>query len=260
MNWLVSLHERRLNGILADEMGLGKTIQTLALLSYLACYRGLWGPHLIIAPTSCLGNWEAEIKRWCPAFKVLAYHGGAQKRRQLRSGWTRPNSFHVCVTSYQLAVADASSFRRKRFYYMVLDEAHNIKNFKSQRWQTLLAFTAQRRLLLTGTPLQNSLMELWSLMHFLMPHVFRSRKEFQYWFSSPLTSMVGGERAVADDLVRRLHSILRPFVLRRLKRDVEKQLPAKHEHVVRCKLSRRQRFLYEEFMGRSSTRLSLIHI
>jgi E1A-binding protein p400 len=110
-------------------------------------------------------------------------------------------------------------------YYMILDEAHNIKNFKSQRWQTLLNFNTQRRLLLTGTPLQNNLMELWSLMHFLMPHIFRSRKEFSYWFSSPLNSMVEGNRNVNNDLITRLHSIMRPFLLRRLKKDVAKQLP-----------------------------------
>ncbi len=173
LNWLASLHERRLNGILADEMGLGKTLQTIALFAYLACCRGIWGPHLIIVPTSCMVTWEIEFKRFCPGFKVLTYYGSAKVRRDLRAGWTKPSAFHVCITSYQLAVADATSFKRKRWYFLVLDEAHNIKNFKSQRWQTLLTFSSQRRLLLTGTPLQNSLMELWSLMHFLMPRIFR---------------------------------------------------------------------------------------
>ena len=254
LNWLVSLHERRLNGILADEMGLGKTIQTIALLAYLAAFRGLWGPHLIIVPTSCIVNWETEFKRWCPNFKVITYYGSSKVRKNLRNGWSKVNSFHVCITSYQLVVQDANAFKRKRWYYMILDEAHNIKNFKSQRWQTLLNFNTQRRLLLTGTPLQNNLMELWSLMHFLMPHVFRSRKEFSYWFSNPLNSMVEGNKSVNTDLISRLHSIMRPFLLRRLKKDVAKQLPAKYEHVVMCKLSKRQLFLYEEFMSRSSTR------
>jgi len=111
----VSLHERRLNGILADEMGLGKTIQTISLLAYLACYRGLWGPHLIVVPTSCLVNWETELKKWCPAFKVLTYYGSKKERADLRVGWTKPNTFHVCVTSYQLVVQDASAFRRKKW-------------------------------------------------------------------------------------------------------------------------------------------------
>ena len=257
LNWLVSLHERRLNGILADEMGLGKTIQTIAMLAYLAAYRGLWGPHLIIVPTSCLVNWESEFKRFCPMFKVITYYGSAKARKNLRLGWSKINTFHVVITSYQLVVQDANVFRRKRWYYMILDEAHNIKNFKSQRWQTLLNFNTQRRLLLTGTPLQNNLMELWSLMHFLMPHVFRSRKEFSYWFSNPLNNMVEGNRDVNMDLIGRLHSIMRPFILRRLKKDVAKQLPGKFEHIVMCKLSKRQQFLYEEFMSRSTTRALL---
>ncbi|CAM9514029.1 unnamed protein product, partial [Chrysoparadoxa australica] len=178
-------------------------------------------------------------------------------RKDLRVGWTKPNAFHVCITSYQLAVQDASSFKRKKWYHLILDEAHNIKNFKSQRWQVLLTFNSQRRLLLTGTPLQNNLMELWSLMHFLMPHIFRSRREFSYWFSNPLSSMVEGSRNVNSDLISRLHSIMRPFLLRRLKKEVAKQLPGKFEHVVMCPLSRRQQQLYEEFMSRSITRAAM---
>mmetsp|Transcript_32203 Transcript_32203/g.99600 ORF Transcript_32203/g.99600 Transcript_32203/m.99600 type:complete len:1299 (+) Transcript_32203:1576-5472(+) len=251
LNWLVSMHERRLNGILADEMGLGKTLQTIALLAYLAAGRGIWGPHLIVVPTSCLVNWESEIKRFCPGLKVLTYYGAAKARKQLRAGWSRALAVHVVITSYQLAVQDASIFRRKKFYYLILDEAHNIKNFDSRRWRTLLSFQTRRRLLLTGTPLQNSLMELWSLMHFLMPHLFQSRHEFSYWFASPLQCAVEGKSSLSDELLKRLHSIMRPFVLRRLKKDVAKQLPNKFEHELRCQLSRRQQLLYEEFMNHS---------
>mmetsp|Transcript_2774 Transcript_2774/g.5185 ORF Transcript_2774/g.5185 Transcript_2774/m.5185 type:complete len:2007 (-) Transcript_2774:2717-8737(-) len=257
LNWLVSIQTRRLNGILADEMGLGKTLQTILLLSYLASYKGIWGPHLIIVPTSCIVNWEVELKRFCPAFKVLCYYGSAKRRKELRQGWTKTNWHHIVVTSYQLAVQDSFAFKRKKWYYLVLDEAHNIKNFQSQRWQTLVNFNTQRRLLLTGTPLQNNLMELWSLLHFLMPHVFRSRKEFSYWFSNPMSSIIEGGNTKKDDLIKRLHGIIRPFVLRRLKKDVEKQMPGKYEHIVKCMLSRRQMFLYEEFMARSSTRMAL---
>ena len=238
-------------------IGLGKTLQTISLLSYLACYKGIWGPHLIIVPTSCLVNWESEIKRFCPAFKVLTYYGSAKRRKELRVGWTKSNWNHIVVTSYQLAVQDAFAFRRKKWYYLILDEAHNIKNFQSQRWQTLVNFNTQRRLLLTGTPLQNNLMELWSLLHFLMPHIFRSRKEFSYWFSNPMNNIIEGNSSRNDDLIGRLHSIIRPFVLRRLKKDVEKQMPGKFEHIVKCQLSRRQMFLYEEFMARSATRVAL---
>lgn len=215
----------------------------------------------------------------------MCYYGNAKRRKELRVGWTKSNMHHVIITSYQLAVQDSFAFKRKKWYYLILDEvclhvlerksghlllfcaklnqlllsyqAHNIKNFESQRWQTLINFNTQRRLLLTGTPLQNNLMELWSLLHFLMPHVFRDRKEFSYWFSNPMDNIIEGNARRNDDLISRLHGIIRPFVLRRLKKDVETQLPGKFEHIVKCQLSRRQMFLYEEFMARSSTRKAM---
>ena len=238
-------------------MGLGKTLQTISLLAYLASYKGIWGPHLVIVPTSVIINWETELKRFCPGLKVLTYYGSAKRRKELRTGWTKANWYHVVITSYQLAVQDAFAFKRKKWYYLILDEAQNIKNFQSQRWQTLINFNTQRRLLLTGTPLQNSLMELWSLLHFLMPYIFRSRKEFSYWFSNPMNNMIEGTSDRNDDVIKRLHGIIRPFVLRRLKKDVETQMPGKYEHVVKCQLSRRQMTLYEEFLSRSSTRQAL---
>ncbi|KAM9411834.1 uncharacterized protein ACWYII_026379 [Salvelinus alpinus] len=257
LDWLVTMYEKKLNGILADEMGLGKTIQTIALLAHLACEKGNWGPHLIIVPTSVMLNWEMELKRWCPGFKILTYYGSQKERKLKRQGWTKPNAFHVCITSYKLVLQDHQAFRRKSWRYLILDEAQNIKNFKSQRWQSLLNFNSQRRLLLTGTPLQNSLMELWSLMHFLMPHVFQSHREFKEWFSNPLTGMIEGSQEYNEGLVKRLHKVLRPFLLRRIKVDVEKQMPKKYEHVVRCRLSKRQRFLYDDFMAQASTRETL---
>ncbi|XP_035260329.1 helicase SRCAP isoform X2 [Anguilla anguilla] len=257
LDWLVTMYEKKLNGILADEMGLGKTIQTIALLAHLACEKGNWGPHLIIVPTSVMLNWEMELKRWCPGFKILTYYGSQKERKLKRQGWTKPNAFHVCITSYKLVLQDHQAFRRKSWRYLILDEAQNIKNFKSQRWQSLLNFNSQRRLLLTGTPLQNSLMELWSLMHFLMPHVFQSHREFKEWFSNPLTGMIEGSQEYNEGLVKRLHKVLRPFLLRRIKADVEKQMPKKYEHVVRCRLSKRQRFLYDDFMAQASTRETL---
>ena len=254
LDWMVSLFERSLNGILADEMGLGKTIQTISFLAHLACDRDNWGPHLIVVPTSVMLNWEMEIKKWCPAFKVLVYYGSQKERRLKRVGWTKQNAFHICITSYKLVIQDHSSFRRFKWQYFILDEAQHIKNFKSQRWQLLLNFTSVGRLLLTGTPLQNNLMELWSLMHFLMPHVFESHRDFKEWFSNPMTGMVEGNMEYNNELVKRLHKVLRPFILRRLKREVEKQLPKKYEHLVKCPLSKRQRFLYDDFMSRAKTR------
>ncbi|XP_066594642.1 helicase domino isoform X2 [Prorops nasuta] len=257
LDWLVTMYERKLNGILADEMGLGKTIQTIALLAHLACEKGNWGPHLIIVPTSVMLNWEMECKKWCPGFKILTYYGTQKERKQKRTGWTKPNAFHICITSYKLVIQDHQSFRRKKWKYLILDEAQNIKNFKSQRWQLLLNFQTQRRLLLTGTPLQNNLMELWSLMHFLMPNVFQSHREFKEWFSNPVTGMIEGNSEYNENIIRRLHKVLRPFLLRRLKAEVEKQLPKKYEHVVMCRLSKRQRYLYDDFMSRAKTKETL---
>ncbi|KAL0045752.1 hypothetical protein WJX82_003498 [Trebouxia sp. C0006] len=257
LDWLMTIYTRRLNGILADEMGLGKTIMTIALLAHLACEKGDWGPHLIVVPTSVMLNWEMEFKKWCPAFKLLTYFGSAKERKIKRHGWSKPNAFHICITSYTLVLQDAKMFRRKKWKYLILDEAHMIKNWKSQRWQTLLNFNSKRRLLITGTPLQNDLMELWSLMHFLMPQIFASHAQFKDWFNNPLVGMVEGQHEVNKGIVERLHSVLRPFLLRRLKCDVEKQLPQKKEHVIRCRLSKRQRTLYEDYMASSDTSATL---
>lgn len=275
--WLVNLYNHGSNGILADEMGLGKTIQTISLLGHLACDKGIWGPHLVVAPTSVMLNWEVEFKKFLPGFKILSYYGSQRERKEKRKGWNSDNSFNVCITSYQLILADQHILRRKAWQYLVLDEAHHIKNFRSQRWQTLLGFNSQRRLLLTGTPLQNNLMDLWSLMYFLMPNGinsadgmvntgFSSMKDFQQWFSNPLNRAVenagmGGVNEEMDaetkGMVSKLHILLRPYLLRRLKSEVEREMPAKYEHVIKCRLSKRQQFLYNDFMSRAKTRESL---
>ncbi|EGR29252.1 snf2 family n-terminal domain protein [Ichthyophthirius multifiliis] len=243
-----------MNGILADEMGLGKTIQTIALLAHLACNKGIWGPHLIIVPTSILINWEIEFKKWCPAFKIMTYYGSPKERKQKRQGWSKLNHFQVCITTYKIALQDQKIFRRKKWYFMVLDEAQNIKNFKSQRWQVLLNFNTKHRLLLTGTPLQNDVGELWSLLHFLMPKTFDSHADFMEWFSIPMQQALQKNLPISQEILTQLHSILRPFLLRRMKRDVEKQLPTKTEYIIKCPLSRRQKYLYDEFISREQSK------
>lgn len=270
LNWMASLYNNGTNGILADEMGLGKTIQTISLLAYLACEKHNWGPHLIVVPTSVLLNWEMELKRFAPGFKVLTYYGSPQQRKEKRRGWNKPDAFHICIVSYQLIVQDQNSFKRKRWEYMILDEAHNIKNFRSTRWQALLNFNTQRRLLLTGTPLQNNIAELWSLLYFLMPQTvtgqgvtgFADLDAFQQWFGKPVDKLIETGQNYQHDAetrktVTKLHQVLRPYLLRRLKADVEKQMPAKHEHIVYCRLSKRQRFLYDDFMSRAQTKATL---
>lgn len=238
-------------------LGLGKTIQTIALLAHLACAKSNWGPHLIVVPSSVMLNWEMEFKKWCPGFKILTYYGSQKERKMKRIGWTKPNAFHVCITSYKLVIQDHQSFRRKKWQYLILDEAQNIKNFRSQRWQLLLNFSTERRLLLTGTPLQNNMMELWSLMHFLMPNTFDSHKTFEELFSKPMAGMIEGNMEYNERIIIKLHKVLRPFLLRRLKSEVEKQMPQKYEHVVMCRLSKRQRFLYDDFMSRTKTKETL---
>ncbi|MCJ1409071.1 swr1 complex component [Ptychographa xylographoides] len=269
LEWLAGLYANGTNGILADEMGLGKTIQTISLLAHLAVEHENWGPHLIVVPTSVMLNWEMEFKKFLPGFKILTYYGTQEERKQKRKGWLDDDKWNVCITSYQLVLQDQQTFKRRAWQYLVLDEAHNIKNFRSQRWQTLLTFRTQARLLLTGTPLQNNLTELWSLLFFLMPSDsnetgiagFAGLQDFTSWFKKPVDQILEQGRETMDDeakeLVHRLHGVLRPFLLRRLKADVEKQMPGKFEHVVYCKLSKRQRYLYDGFMSRTQTRETL---
>lgn len=266
LDWLAGLYANGTNGILADEMGLGKTIQTIALLAHLALEHEVWGPHLIVVPTSVILNWEMEFKKFLPGFKVLTYYGSQEERKRKRIGWMDDNKWNIWITSYQIVLADNQIFRRRGWHYMVLDEAHNIKNFRSQRWQTLLGFRTHARLLLTGTPLQNNLTELWSLLFFLMPThssetgigEFAGLQEFSDWFRKPVEQILEHGREVMDDearaIVAKLHRVLRPFLLRRLKADVEKQMPGKYEHVVYCRLSKRQRYLYDGFMSRAQTK------
>ncbi|KAK7517060.1 helicase swr1 [Phyllosticta citriasiana] len=264
LDWLAGLYEGDTNGILADEMGLGKTIQTIALLAHLAVEREVWGPHLVVVPTSVMLNWEMEFKKFCPGFKVLAYYGSIEERKRKRQGWMNDDMWNVVITSYQLILHDAAAFKKRSWHYLILDEAHNIKNFQTQRWQTLLNFKTHKRLLLTGTPLQNNLQELWSLLFFLMPSGddgqggFAALSNFTTAMARPANQILDQGRqeldAEAQATVKQLHEVLRPYLLRRLKVDVEKQMPAKYEHVVYCRLSKRQRQLYDGFMGRADTR------
>ena len=269
LDWLAGLYAAGQNGILADEMGLGKTIQTIALLAHLAIEHHAWGPHLIVVPTSVMLNWEIEFKKFLPGFKVLAYYGTQQERKQKREGWMDDSKWNVWITSYNIITKDQQIFKRKAWHYMILDEAHNIKNFQSLRWQTLLTFNTRARLLLTGTPLQNNLTELWSLLFFLMPSEeegselpgFADLHEFTSWFRKPVEQILEQGRDTMDNEARvavsKLHKVLRPHLLRRLKADVEQQMPGKYEHVVYCRLSKRQRYLYDGFMSRAQTRETL---
>lgn len=259
LNWLVNLYEQGINGILADEMGLGKTVQAISVLGYLAEQHNIWGPFLVIAPSSTLHNWQQEITRFVPSIKVLPYWGSAKDRKILRKFWDRKHvtyskesEFHVLVTSYQLVVQDAQYFQKIRWQYMILDEAQAIKSSSSSRWKVLLGFYCRNRLLLTGTPIQNNMQELWALLHFIMPTLFDSHDEFSDWFSKDIESHAQSNTKLNQDQLKRLHMILKPFMLRRVKAHVQKELGDKVEKDVFCDLSYRQRAYYSNLRSKIS--------
>lgn len=194
MTWLADIYDQGISGILADEMGLGKTVQSIAFLCHVAERYGVWGPFLIISPASTLHNWQQEFEKFAPDFNVVPYWGSPNERKILRQFWeekdlhTKEASFHVVITSYQLVVSDYKYFNRIKWQYMILDEAQAIKSSSSVRWKLLLGFNCRNRLLLSGTPIQNSMAELWALLHFIMPTLFDSHDEFNEWFSKDIES------------------------------------------------------------------------
>lgn len=250
MNWLANLYDQGISGILADEMGLGKTVQSIAFLCHVAERYSVWGPFLIISPASTLHNWQQEMARFVPMFKVVPYWGNPQERKILRQFWdtkdlhTKEASFHVVITSYQLVITDYKYFNRIKWQYMILDEAQAIKSTSSMRWKLLLGFSCRNRLLLSGTPIQNSMAELWALLHFIMPTLFDSHDEFNEWFSKDIESHAENKTGIDEKHLSRLHMILKPFMLRRIKKDVENELSDKIEVMVYCPLTTRQKLLY----------------
>ncbi|KAK4775981.1 hypothetical protein SAY87_023942 [Trapa incisa] len=258
LQWLVNCYEQGLNGILADEMGLGKTIQAMAFLAHLAEEKNIWGPFLVVAPASVLNNWADEIGRFCPDLKTLPYWAGLQERTVLRKNinpkrlYRRDASFHILITSYQLLVSDEKYLQRVKWQYMVLDEAQAIKSSTSIRWKTLLGFNCRNRLLLTGTPIQNNMAELWALLHFIMPTLFDSHEQFNEWFSKGIENHAEHGGTLNEHQLNRLHAILKPFMLRRVKKDVVSELTKKTEITVHCKLSSRQQAFYQAIKNKIS--------
>ncbi|KFQ01233.1 putative global transcription activator SNF2L2, partial [Haliaeetus albicilla] len=253
LEWMVSLYNNNLNGILADEMGLGKTIQTIALITYLMEHKRLNGPYLIIVPLSTLSNWTYEFDKWAPSVVKISYKGTPAMRRslvpQLRSG-----KFNVLLTTYEYIIKDKHILAKIRWKYMIVDEGHRMKNHHCKLTQVLNThYVAPRRILLTGTPLQNKLPELWALLNFLLPTIFKSCSTFEQWFNAPFA--MTGERVDLNEeetilIIRRLHKVLRPFLLRRLKKEVESQLPEKVEYVIKCDMSALQKILYRHMQAK----------
>ncbi|KAI0063151.1 hypothetical protein BV25DRAFT_1824711 [Artomyces pyxidatus] len=251
LQWMVSLYNNRLNGILADEMGLGKTIQTISLITFLIEVKRERGPFLVIVPLSTMTNWSGEFAKWAPAVKTIAYKGNPAQRRALQ-GDLRVGQFQVLLTTYEYIIKDRPVLSKMKWVHMIIDEGHRMKNTQSKLAQTLTQYYHSRyRLILTGTPLQNNLPELWALLNFALPKVFNSVKSFDEWFNTPFANSGTPDKIELNEeeallIIRRLHKVLRPFLLRRLKKDVESELPDKVEKVVKVKMSALQSQLYKQ--------------
>ena len=238
--WLHFLRVNGFGGILADEMGLGKTLQTLAFLRFIRQAQPGLAPMLVICPTSLVFNWQAEVKNFTPELKVLALHGPDRHAR-----FADIAASDIVVTSYALIRRDAEKYRGLEFDTVVLDEAQHIKNRQTQNAQAVKAVRAKHRLVLTGTPLENSVLDLWSIFDFLMPGYLGTAKDFRERYELPIAREKNAE--AQSRLARRL----RPFMLRRLKREVAKDLPAKLEQVSFCELTPDQRTVYQQVIEAS---------
>ncbi|CAI9279148.1 unnamed protein product [Lactuca saligna] len=251
LQWMLSLYNNKLNGILADEMGLGKTVQVMALIAYLMEFKSNYGPHLIIVPNAVLVNWKSELHTWLPNVSCIYYVGNKDQRSKLFSQEVCAMKFNVLVTTYEFIMFDRAKLARVDWKYIIIDEAQRMKDRESVLARDLDKYRCQRRLLLTGTPLQNDLKELWSLLNLLLPEVFDNKKAFHDWFSQPFQKEVAHNE---DDwletekkviIIHRLHQILEPFMLRRRVEDVEGSLPPKISIKLRCKMSAIQGAVYD---------------
>ncbi|KAI4138454.1 MAG: hypothetical protein L6R39_006777, partial [Caloplaca ligustica] len=254
LTWLSCLYEIGLNGILADEMGLGKTVQLISFVAYLR-ERRTFGPFLILGPLSTVTNWVNEFKRWAPKIPVVMYHGTPQTRTQIRrqkfKGDSRGEKFPVVCTSYEICMRDRKHLANIRWKFIAVDEGHRLKNFNCKLVKELKQYPSDSRMILTGTPLQNNLSELWSLLNFLIPEVFSDLEHFEAIFDFSDTHDKDGQENVLkqgkkQELIDSLHAILKPFLLRRVKVDVEDHLPPKREYILYAPLTSLQKELYRK--------------
>ncbi|KAI5928706.1 SNF2-family ATP dependent chromatin remodeling factor snf21 [Camillea tinctor] len=253
LQWMISLYNNNLNGILADEMGLGKTIQTISLITYLIERKMQQGPYLVIVPLSTLTNWNLEFEKWAPSVARVVYKGPPNARKQQQEK-IRQGRFQVLLTTYEYIIKDRPILSKIKWFHMIIDEGHRMKNTNSKLSATISQYYSTRfRLILTGTPLQNNLGELWAMLNFVLPNIFKSVKTFDEWFNTPFANTGGQDKMELNEeeqilVIRRLHKVLRPFLLRRLKKDVEKDLPDKTEKVIKCKFSALQTRLYKQMV------------
>ncbi|KAK3146253.1 hypothetical protein QOZ80_3BG0263630 [Eleusine coracana subsp. coracana] len=257
VKWLISLWQNGLNGILADQMGLGKTIQTIAFLAHLKG-KGMHGPYMIIAPLSTLSNWVNEISRFTPSLASIIYHGDKAARAEIRRKFlpkTVSPDFPIVVTSYEMAMSDARFLAHHKWKYVVVDEGHRLKNSKCKLLREIKRITMENKLLLTGTPLQNNLAELWSLLNFILPDIFSSHQEFESWFDFSAKASEEQQEETEEKrrvhVVSKLHAILRPFLLRRMKEDVEQMLPRKKEIIIYANMTEHQKQIQDHLVKKT---------
>ena len=214
-------------------------------------FRNVAGPHLVMVPKSTLSNWMNEFHRWCPSLRVVRFHGSKEERADIVANVLKPGlsqeqrGWDVVVTTYEVVNMEKGPLTKIAWRYLVIDEAHRIKNEASQFSQTIRLLNTQSRLLLTGTPLQNNLHELWALLNFLLPDIFASSEQFDDWFNLDVDDTEAKQRIIGQ-----LHKLLRPFMLRRLKVDVEKSLPPKSETILFTGMSVVQKALYKQILLR----------
>ncbi|KAH0482672.1 MAG: hypothetical protein KVP17_004590 [Porospora cf. gigantea B] len=259
LNFLVSLFNNHLSGILADEMGLGKTVQTVALIAYLREVKGVPGPHMVVVPLSTITNWINELARFCPTVRVVAYKG-TKDERMAAARVVREQRFDVLLTTYDYVMREKNVLGGT-YVFIIVDEGHRMKNAASKFHSTISSqqYKASNRLLLTGTPLQNSLKELWALLNFILPEVFSSAEDFNRWFDKPFDDLPPATAVEEKEalqlseeeqflVINRLHTVLRPFLLRRVKSEVLGDLPEKREYVIRLPLTHWQRIGYDHMV------------
>jgi SWI/SNF-related matrix-associated actin-dependent regulator of chromatin subfamily A member 5 len=254
LNWLVSLYETGLNGILADEMGLGKTIQSIAFMSFLKQYKKKNGYFLVVVPKSTMPNWSKEIKLWCPNLNAIILNPIKEEREETLKKLSK-HKFEVLITSYEGVNICISTLKKIKWECLIIDEAHRIKNENALLSRNVRSIESKFRLLVTGTPLQNNLHELWALLNFLLPDLFSSSEDFDEWFGlgnkDEENLNVNDQEEKNMEIVQQLHKILKPFLLRRTKSEVEKTLPPKKEIHIKVGLTENQKNLYKKLLTSS---------
>ncbi|GMT20605.1 hypothetical protein PFISCL1PPCAC_11902, partial [Pristionchus fissidentatus] len=254
VDWLVEMHNKQLNCVLADEMGLGKTIQIVAFLSWLK-NEHVRGPHLIVVPSSTVENWMGEMRKWCPTLKFITYYGTQDERRDIRhAAKKRKDTVDVLLTTYNMIGSksdDKKFFKHFSINYVIFDEGHMLKNCSTDRYKSLMKIKTMRKILLTGTPLQNNLIELISLMYFTITKVFNKYcndvTQLLQHFKQQRPALEGSDgHLYQSDRIEQAKAILQPYILRRVKSQVLSELPPKSEETVEVEMEEEQAELYED--------------